>query len=95
MGLDSSDCACSSTMTPSATMDDDRRVVDEQTALLAPQSKNQRQPTPLPWLQISIVLLLQVCEPITSQSIYPYINQVLLSNERLLYRLRSPIFISL
>ncbi len=32
--------------------------------------------TPLPKLQIAIVLLLQVCEPITSQSIFPYINQV-------------------
>ena len=33
-------------------------------------------PNPLPKLQLAIVLLLQVCEPITSQSIYPYINQV-------------------
>ncbi|KDR78787.1 hypothetical protein GALMADRAFT_244334 [Galerina marginata CBS 339.88] len=33
--------------------------------------------TPLPKLQIAIVLLLQVCEPITSQSIYPYINALI------------------
>jgi len=32
--------------------------------------------TPLPILQICIVMLLQLCEPVTSQSVYPYINQV-------------------
>ncbi|EEB94767.1 hypothetical protein MPER_06365, partial [Moniliophthora perniciosa FA553] len=32
--------------------------------------------TPLPKLQIAIVLLLLVCEPFTSQAIYPYINQL-------------------
>jgi len=36
----------------------------------------KRSRTPLPWLQISIMLLLQTCEPISSQSIYPYINEV-------------------
>ncbi|KAJ3772308.1 major facilitator superfamily transporter [Lentinula raphanica] len=34
-------------------------------------------PTPLPKVQISILMLLQICEPITSQSIYPYINQLI------------------
>ena len=38
-------------------------------------SPKNRLPKPLPKLQLAIVLLLQVCEPITSQSIYPYINQ--------------------
>lgn len=32
--------------------------------------------TPLPWLQIAIMLLLHTCEPISSQSIYPYVNEV-------------------
>ena len=36
----------------------------------------KRLPNPLPKLQLAIILLLQVCEPITSQSIFPYINQV-------------------
>lgn len=40
----------------------------------SPTSKQRR--TPLPWLQISIILLLHTCEPISSQSIYPYINEV-------------------
>ena len=35
-----------------------------------------RKRTPLPRLQIWVILLLHVVEPITSQSIYPYINQV-------------------
>ena len=52
------------------------RVLDEETPLLDTNPQKQRSPTPLPKLQIAIVLLLQVCEPLTSQSIYPYINQV-------------------
>ncbi|KAG6839132.1 hypothetical protein C0991_005522, partial [Blastosporella zonata] len=48
---------------------------DERTALLA-DSLRHRKPKPLPWFQISIVLLLQLCEPITSTSISPYINQL-------------------
>ena len=39
-------------------------------------SQKKRKPNPLPKLQLAVVLLLQVCEPITSQSIFPYINQV-------------------
>ncbi|KAF9048789.1 major facilitator superfamily domain-containing protein [Panaeolus papilionaceus] len=54
---------------------------DEQTPLLKKKrtqspSKNRKERTPLPKLQIGIVLLLQVCEPICSQSIYPYINEL-------------------
>lgn len=45
---------------------------NEQTTLL----RKFRRPTPLPRLQITVAILLQLCEPITSQSIYPYINQV-------------------
>lgn len=45
-------------------------------APLVSDSKRHRKPNPLPWFQLSIILLLQTCEPITSQSIYPYINQV-------------------
>lgn len=53
-------------------------IVDEETPLLPPTVvvSQKRQATPLPKLQISIVLLLQLCEPIISQSIYPYINQL-------------------
>jgi hypothetical protein len=48
---------------------------DEETSLLR-DGKPQRKETPLPLAQILILLLLQLCEPITSQSIKPYINQV-------------------
>ena len=48
--------------------------IDESTPLLA--SSGESKQTPLPKHQIGIVLLLQICEPITSQSIYPYINAV-------------------
>ncbi|EAU85270.2 major facilitator superfamily transporter [Coprinopsis cinerea okayama7 len=48
--------------------------VDEETPLL--QQRKERTRTPLPKLQIGIVLLLQMCEPICSQSIYPYINEL-------------------
>ena len=50
--------------------------------LLGLDSQKKLLPNPLPKLQLAIVLLLQICEPITSQSIFPYINQV-----RLLRRL--------
>lgn len=50
--------------------------VDEETPLLHAEPTNERKVTPLPKGQIAICLLLQVCEPIASQSIFPYINQV-------------------
>jgi hypothetical protein len=53
--------------------------VDEQRPLLAQYShllKTKKRPTPLPKLQLAIALLLMMCEPITSSSLYPYINQV-------------------
>lgn len=57
--------------------DTDSTIIDEETPLLASgcvTSKTSR--TPLPKAQLAIVLMLQICEPITSQSIYPYINAV-------------------
>ena len=48
--------------------------LDETTALLP--AKEPKPVTPLPRLQIGILLLLQLAEPITSQCIYPFINQV-------------------
>ncbi|KAJ7812394.1 major facilitator superfamily transporter, partial [Mycena olivaceomarginata] len=48
--------------------------VNEETALLSrPVSKPR---TPLPKLQLSVILLIQTAEPLASQSIYPYINQL-------------------
>ena len=47
---------------------------DEETPLL--KKSDEVKKTPLPKLQIGIVLLLQVAEPVCSQSIYPYINEV-------------------
>ena len=49
---------------------------DENPPLLNAQLDLKQQRTPLSWLQIIIVLLLHTCEPISSQSIYPYINEV-------------------
>ncbi|KAK1224232.1 hypothetical protein PQX77_012854 [Marasmius sp. AFHP31] len=48
-------------------------TVNEETALLG-QRKQQR--TPLAHGQIALVMLMQICEPLASQSIYPYINQL-------------------
>ncbi|KZT07602.1 MFS general substrate transporter [Laetiporus sulphureus 93-53] len=54
-------------------------TVDEETALLSGSKRagkpKARPVTPLPRLQIGILLLLQLAEPITSQCIYPFINQ--------------------
>lgn len=38
--------------------------------------EKRRQRTPLPKLQIAVLLFFQLAEPITSQCIYPFINQV-------------------
>lgn len=48
--------------------------VDEETPLLAKNTK--KQPTPLPWFQFSILLVLQLAEPLTSNVIYPFTPQV-------------------
>ncbi|THU83159.1 MFS general substrate transporter [Dendrothele bispora CBS 962.96] len=50
--------------------------VDEESPLLTNRNVKTRKTTPLPKVQILVVLLLQICEPVTSQSIYPYINQL-------------------
>ena len=54
-------------------IDDDET---ETQPLLGLDSQKKHLPNPLPKLQLAIVLLLQVCEPITSHSIFPYVNQV-------------------
>ncbi|EKM78054.1 hypothetical protein AGABI1DRAFT_114886 [Agaricus bisporus var. burnettii JB137-S8] len=48
--------------------------VDEETPLLQQQPKKK---TPLPWSQYSLVLLLQLGEPMTSQVIYPFAPQLI------------------
>ena len=48
---------------------------EEETPLLR-DGNAPRTETPLPMTQILVLLLLQLCEPITSHSIKPYINQV-------------------
>ncbi|KAF9560725.1 MFS general substrate transporter [Agrocybe pediades] len=50
---------------------------DERTHLLSDNPPPPLSRTPLPKFQIAIILVLQLCEPITSQSIYPYINQLI------------------
>lgn len=44
--------------------------IEEETPLLRTKS------TPLPWGQLSIVLFVQLAEPLTSQVIYPFAPQV-------------------
>ncbi len=39
------------------------------------RSYDKKKRTPLPWMQLSIVYLIQFAEPITSSVIYPFINQ--------------------
>lgn len=52
-----------------------QQQVDEETPLLQPvQQKKAR--TPLPWRQFSIILFLQLAEPLTSQVIAPFTPQV-------------------
>jgi hypothetical protein len=49
--------------------------IDEETPLLQENNAHKRA-TPLPWAQFSLVLVLQLAEPLTSQVIYPFAPQV-------------------
>jgi hypothetical protein len=70
---------------PDGSLDIDDDETETQHFLgLADDSQRKWPPNSLPKLQLAIVLLLRVCEPITSQSIIPYINQA-----RLLRRSRE------
>lgn len=48
---------------------------DEDTPLLSPEPP-LRKPTPVPWAQVWILLVLQLAEPLTSQVIYPFTPEV-------------------
>ncbi|KAF8183403.1 member of major facilitator superfamily multidrug-resistance, DHA1 sub-family [Pholiota molesta] len=48
--------------------------IDEETPLL---EHGKKKVTPLPWFQFSIVLFLQLAEPLTSQVIYPFAPQLI------------------
>lgn len=63
-------------MSSSVAPSDSDTVVNERTALLDAGHQGQKKATPLPKLQIAILLLALLVEPIASQSIYPYINQL-------------------
>lgn len=52
-------------------------LVDDTQPLLPAKGNKETKITPLPKLQITILLLSQLAEPITSQCIYPFINQVI------------------
>jgi len=48
---------------------------DEDTPLLSSEQPLQK-PTPVPWAQVWILLVLQLAEPLTSQVIYPFTPEV-------------------
>ena len=58
--------------------------LDERTPLLSAsetlvgrrKKKREVERTPLPLVQIGVLLFLQLSEPVTSQAIYPFINEV-------------------
>lgn len=47
------------------------RDVDEETPLLQ-ETQQKKKPSPIPWPQITLLLVLQLAEPLTSQVIYPF-----------------------
>jgi hypothetical protein len=73
-------------MVMSVTTRDDEHVPpaspDEDTPLLSSEP-SLRKPTPVPWAQVWILLVLQLAEPLTSQVIYPFTPEVCLSVCRL------------
>ncbi|KAG2075426.1 MFS general substrate transporter [Suillus decipiens] len=60
----------------SAAPSDPDIIVNERTALLDAGQQSKKKATPLPKLQIAILMLVALVEPIAAQSIYPYINQL-------------------
>ena len=70
------------------------QMMDEETPLLGEQAQNsqqnnpKKQKTPIPWRQFSILLLLQVSEPITSQVITPFLPKVRVRHYTFLARTR-------
>lgn len=52
-----------------------RPSVDEESPLL-PTEQPKRQRTPLPWGQLSVIMFLQLAEPLTSQVISPFAPEV-------------------
>ena len=57
---------------------DDPFVDETQPLLLHSEESDAKKVTPLPKLQMSILLLFLLAEPMTSNCIYPFINQVCL-----------------
>lgn len=53
------------------------RTVASETTPLFPTKASKKPKTPLPKLQIGILITLQLAEPIASTSIFPYINQLI------------------
>ena len=53
------------------------QAVDEETPLLQAQERKKGR-TPLPWRQFSIILFIQLSEPLSSQVIAPFAPQVCL-----------------
>ncbi|KAG1746529.1 MFS general substrate transporter [Suillus paluster] len=51
--------------------------VESETTPLIPEGASKKPKTPLPKLQIGILMILQLVEPIASMSIFPYINQLI------------------
>ncbi|OAX40526.1 hypothetical protein K503DRAFT_798763 [Rhizopogon vinicolor AM-OR11-026] len=58
-------------------MDSSDSRTSSETTPLVPPSASKKPKIPLPKLQIGIILILQLAEPIASASIFPYINQLI------------------
>ncbi|KAG1742486.1 major facilitator superfamily domain-containing protein [Suillus lakei] len=56
---------------------DSHEIIANETTPLVPAKGSKKPRTPLPKLQIGILLTLQLAEPIASTSIFPYINQLI------------------
>lgn len=52
-------------------------TTDEETPLLQQEGENHpKKRTAIPWAQVSLLLVLQLSEPLTSQVIYPFAPEV-------------------
>ncbi|KAG2070150.1 hypothetical protein BDR04DRAFT_1155765, partial [Suillus decipiens] len=58
-------------------LDPTTQLLDEETPLLQGNAPAKKPQTPLPWRQFSILLVLQIAEPMTSQVISPFAPQLI------------------
>jgi len=73
---------------PDSAVAESRPLLDleEEEATASKRLASEKNPTPLPWLQLSTIVLVDLCAALSASSMLPYITEV-----RIFHRLSSRI----